>query len=306
MSEQLKIGLALGSGGARGLTHIGVLKALEEFDIKINYICGSSIGALIGAAYAVGMTPNEIEEIALQTDWKLMAKILLPSFSLSAFVNDKYLSNFLNDRFQNKTFNDCKIPFSAIATDIETGEMLIIDSGEIISAVRASISIPMLFSPVKYGKHILVDGGLSNPIPVDVVRKQNMDLIIAANLRNQYSVKTRYKNNTDNSSNEDKIEGFPFNAKIENLFKHPIHFIKKEDSKNEVSNPRFITILNQMFVITQERMSSLIIKISKPDILIEPETAEFNTLDFHKSKELIEIGYKTTISKLSDSILKTK
>ena len=106
--EELNIGLALGSGAARGLTHIGVLKAIEENGIKIDYISGSSIGALIGGAYAIGMSVEEIENIALQTNWKLMAKIFSPTISLSSLVNTNYLSEFLSTWFGNKTFDDLK------------------------------------------------------------------------------------------------------------------------------------------------------------------------------------------------------
>ena len=194
----MKIGLALGSGSARGLTHIGVLKALEEKNIKIDYISGSSIGALIGGAYAMGMSVAEIEDIALQTDWKLMARLMSPTFSMSALLNDSYLREFLSTYFKDKTFEDLKIPFSAIATDIETGDMVVLNSGELLTAIRASISIPIVLSPVIYKNHKLVDGGLVNPIPVDVVREHNVDKIIAVNLINTAPTKPELKVEIDN------------------------------------------------------------------------------------------------------------
>ena len=306
MNKKIKIGLALGSGGAKGLTHIGVLKALEELEIKIDYICGSSIGALIGASYSAGIPISEIENIALETDWKLMAKLLLPSLSLSSFVNDKYLNDFLKARFHNMTFNDCKIPFSAIATDLETGEMLNINSGKLIDAVRTSISIPMLFSPVQYGEHILADGGLTNPIPVDIVKQQNVDYVIGVNLRNQYSVGQNTINShldkpLDRSENETISSDSSVNGVFGNLFRFPKNFLKKEVQKKNNSMPKIVPILNQIFVISQERLSSLIIESSKPDLLIEPDSVEFKTLDFRRSKELIEIGYQATVSKFEES-----
>ena len=306
MNEQLKIGLALGSGGARGLAHIGVLKALEEYDIKISYICGSSIGALVGAAYAIGMPVKEMEERALQIDWKQMAKLFFPTLSLSALINDNFLWKFLKSIFNDKEFEDSNIPFSAIATDIETGEMLIVDSGKISHAVRASVSIPMIFSPVKYNKYILVDGGLTNPIPVDIVKKQNMDRIIAVNIMNKCSIKTPLTRKEYSIEDEDNFEMLSMNEKLENFIKHPVNYINDKPPKKDFVNPRFGAMLNQMLVIPQVQMSSLILKTAKPDILIEPESKEFKMLDFLKSKELIEIGYKTTISKLSKSRIKLK
>ena len=182
-NEELKIGLVLGSGAARGLTHIGVLKAIEESAIKIDYIAGSSIGALIGGAYAIGMPVEEIEKIALQTNWKLMAKIFSPTISLSSLTNTNYLSEFLGTLFGNKTFNDLKIPFSAVTTDIQTGKMVVLDKGSLLLAIRASISIPIIFSPVTFGKYKLVDGWLVNFTPVDIVKKKGMDKVIAVILR---------------------------------------------------------------------------------------------------------------------------
>lgn len=169
-----KIGLALGSGSARGLVHIGVLKAIDEYGIKIDYIAGSSIGAFIGGAYALGTPTTEIEKIALQTDWKLVAKIFSPSLSLSSIANSKYLNEFLKTFFGTTTFENLKIPFEAVASDIKTGEPVILNQGSLLTAVRASISIPVLFAPVSIANRKLVDGGLVDPTPVDMVKAKKM------------------------------------------------------------------------------------------------------------------------------------
>ena len=123
------------------------MKALEENNIKIDYISGCSIGALIGGAYASGMPLEEIEKVAKQTNWKLMAKVFVPTLSLSSLINDKYLLEFLNTYFKGKNIGNLHIPFSAVATDMETGEMILMEKGSLVEAIRASISIPMMFSP---------------------------------------------------------------------------------------------------------------------------------------------------------------
>jgi NTE family protein len=292
----MKTGLALGSGAARGLTHIGVLKALEEKNIKIDYISGSSIGALIGAAYAMGMPVAEIEKIALQTNWKLMAKIFLPTLSLSAIINDKYLGKFLYSVFGDKKFEDLKIPLSVIATDIDSGKMTVISSGNLLIAVRASLSLPMLFSPVIYNNQKLVDGGLVNPVPVDIVRSQNVDRVIAVNLRGFSPINSSIPKQSPVTVNDNKLDELTLNEKLEFFLKHPIRFFGDRSQTEEVVLPKFGSLLYQMFIIVQVQIAALTLKNYKPDILIEPDTSNFKIFDFQKSEELIDIGYQTAIS----------
>ena len=302
----MKIGLALGSGSGRGLTHIGVLKALEEKNIKIDYISGSSIGALIGGAYAMGMSVAEIEDIALQTDWKLMARLMSPTFSMSALLNDSYLREFLSTYFKDKTFEDLKIPFSAIATDIETGDMVVLNSGELLTAIRASISIPIVLSPVIYKNHKLVDGGLVNPIPVDVVREHNVDKIIAVNLINTAPTKPELKVEIDTKDLKDDLSNLSLNQKLEYFIKHPIDYFNDKKVTKSIESPHFGKIIYQALLIVQVQMAKLTMRVVKPDILIQPETSSYTLFDFSKGKELIDIGYKCAMEELNknDSLLR--
>lgn len=296
----MKTGLALGSGAARGLTQIGVLNALEEKKISIDYISGSSIGALIGAAYAMGMPLSEIENIALKTDWKLMAKIFLPTLSLSAIINDKYVGEFLYSLFGDKDFEDLKIPLSVNTTDIESGKMVVLESGNLLKAVRASISLPMLFSPVIYNSKKLVDGGLSNPIPVDIVKAQNVDRVIAVNLRGFSPINSSLPKENPIENNDKNLNELTLNEKIEFFLKSPIKYFGDKSQKEEIKTPKFGSLLYQMFIIVQVQMAALTLKNAKPDILIEPDTSNFKIFDFQKSKELIDIGYQTANSVLEN------
>ena len=302
-----KIGLTLGSGAARGLTHIGVLKALDELDIKIDCISGTSIGALIGAGYAMGMSWQEMEEIALKTDWKLMTKIFSPTLSLSSLTNDRYLNEFLKGIFGDITFEDLKISLGVVAADIESGKMLVINSGSILKAVRASISIPVIFSPVSYESYHLVDGGLVNPTPVDVTRAIGADKIIAVNLRAFKPHQAVFNNTADykdsyDTSNSDKLT---LNEKILHFIKHPLKTKENSSLNSEHSLPRFGKILYHMFVIVQIQMADLTMQIVKPDILIEPDTTQYTTFDFLKGKELIEIGYRSAIESFKKHLSET-
>ena len=164
------IGLALGSGSARGLAHIGVLKVLEREQIPINAISGSSMGALIGGLYAAGMPLRELESIALKVTRRAVLAHIDPIPSLKGLVLGKKIEEMLRSFIGNKDFSELRIPMAIVATDILTGEELVLkDKGDVVNAIRASISVPVVFVPVRAGDRILVDGGVVNPVPVDAV-----------------------------------------------------------------------------------------------------------------------------------------
>ncbi|RLC37290.1 patatin family protein [Candidatus Falkowbacteria bacterium] len=176
-----KIGLALGAGGARGIAHIGVLKALEKANIKVNFISGASMGALVGAAYAIGMSAEEIEKEALKNK-KRITKFIDFNRPSGSILKGKKAAKYINELLKDKNFNDTIIPFRVIATDLETGNEVIIKKGKLTEAVMASISVPGIFPPVKVGKKYLIDGGVVNPTPIDVVKNMGADIIIGVDL----------------------------------------------------------------------------------------------------------------------------
>ncbi|MDD5622295.1 MAG: patatin-like phospholipase family protein [Actinomycetota bacterium] len=184
-SKKPKIGLALGSGGAKGLAHIGVIKVLEENNIPVDFIAGSSIGAMVGGFYAVTKDVKRVEEIALNTNWRQMLYLIDPSFR-QGLIGGTKVKKFISDNIDKTNFEDCKIPLSVIATDLKTGAVVIINRGEIVPAIRASISFPLVFKPIEQDDKLLADGGLSLPVPVEVVRKMGADIVIAVNLDTNY------------------------------------------------------------------------------------------------------------------------
>ncbi len=184
-SKRPKIGLALGSGSSRGLAHIGVIKVLEENNIPIDFIAGSSIGAMIGGFYAAGLDIKRIEEIALETNWRKMFSLIDPHLK-QGLVGGKKVKTFIENHINGKKFEDCEIPFAAVATDLKTGEVVVLNKDEIAQSIRASISLPLIFKPVEINGRILADGGLSAPVPVENVRNMGADLVIAVNLDKYY------------------------------------------------------------------------------------------------------------------------
>lgn len=191
--RRLKIGLALGSGGPKGLSHIGVIKVLEKNNIPIDFIAGTSIGSVIGGFYAATKDIKKIEEIALTNNWRQTLSLFFDLSLRQGFVDGKKIKNFIENVIGKIHFQYLKIPFSAVASDIKTGKAVVLNNGEVALAIRASSSIPLIFKPVKLENRLLVDGGLSLPVPAGVVRKMGADLVIAVNLDYDY-----FSNNEDN------------------------------------------------------------------------------------------------------------
>ncbi|MFA7654035.1 MAG: patatin-like phospholipase family protein [Candidatus Magasanikbacteria bacterium] len=180
--KKQKVGLALGSGGARGLAHIGVIKVLQENGIKIDYIAGSSFGAWVGAWYAKYGRIKELEEFSLGVNWKLMVDLLWDFSIGGGLMSGEKAEKFIRKNLGNIKFEDLVTPFTAVATDLKTGETVEIKKGDLTSAIRASMSVPIYFKPTMIDGRLLCDGGLSAPVPVLAVKKMGADIVVAVNL----------------------------------------------------------------------------------------------------------------------------
>jgi NTE family protein len=204
LRKKKKVGLALGSGGARGLAHVGVIKSLLANDIPIDMMAGSSSGALIGGLYASWGDIDKIEELARGVTYKDLASVLAdPTWAGGLIKGDRTLE-FLRKYFQGQKIEDMKIPYRAVATNVKTAESVVFDRGDLASAIRASISIPLVYTAVKDGERILVDGGVSSPVPVEVVREMGAEVVIAVNLDSVYFMNK--KDDKDNPSTLDILK----------------------------------------------------------------------------------------------------
>ena len=186
-----KIALVLGGGGARGFAHIGVLQVFEEEKIPIDIITGTSAGAFIGALFASGKTALEIREIIHKIQWNDLLTMKLVSF-FNLIFKDKLLDTakmgaLIAKNIGNKHFYELNIPFACVATDIVTGEKVILRDGDVATAVRASTSIPGIFEPVEYKQRYLVDGGIVDNVPVDVAKGLGADIVIAVNIESDFT-----------------------------------------------------------------------------------------------------------------------
>jgi NTE family protein len=193
--EQPKIGLALGSGGARGFAHLGVIKVLKDEGIPIHLIAGSSMGALVGSFYATGIEINRLYKLSTAFRRKYFLDFTVPKMGL---ITGKRVKEFIKIFTHGKNIEELSIPLGVVATDLLTGERVVFKSGPISDAVRASISIPGIFVPVKYRGSLLVDGGVSDRVPVSVAKEMGADIIIAVDV-------SMVKKNADISSIYDVI-----------------------------------------------------------------------------------------------------
>lgn len=251
-----KVGLALSGGAARGFAHVGVLRALQKEGIPIDMIAGTSSGAVMGAAYAWSQDTVRMTKDALDAGWKKKAPLIDPSIPKTGFIKGKKIQDLISSYVGgNIKFSDLKIPFACVATDIDTGEEIVINSGSVPEALRASISIPGIFTVVKYEGRYLVDGGLTTPVPVEVVRNMGADFIIAVNV------------NPDVADRMSKTGQ------------------KRVSAHKE---PNIFQIMMQSIYITTYSLARN--SLEHADIVIEPDVYHLGAGDFSKARELITRG----------------
>ena len=189
MSSQKKVGLALGGGGARGLAHIGVIKELLRAGVSIDYIAGTSMGSIVGGWYAATKDIELLESIFLKLRYRDIFPIgeFFNAKKGAALFQGESAMKMLGPDFRNINIEECKIPFRAVATDMNNGDRVVLKTGKLADAVRASSSIPVLFPPVKIGEMLLADGGFSDPVPVDVVKEMGADVVIAVDVSSKWT-----------------------------------------------------------------------------------------------------------------------
>jgi len=178
------IGLALGGGFARGIAHVGVLRVLEEAGIPISFVAGTSVGALIGAAYCSGLSPDELEDVAFRVRFKTFARWTL---SRHGFATNQRMIGFLNSVLKVKTFEELRIPLAVTTTDLNTGEGVVFGSGPLIEPVRASCAYPGMFLPVNIGGRWLVDGMLAHAVPTRPLRAMGAEKVLAIHLKGRFA-----------------------------------------------------------------------------------------------------------------------
>jgi len=253
--KKRKVGLALGGGAARGLAHIGVLEVLGKEGIPIDMIAGTSAGAAVGALYAQGNEDSRISELAADMNWRKWTSLIDLALPKNGFIRGRKIKNLLKSVIGDIKFSDLKIPLACVATDINTGEEVVIEQGLVLDGVRASISIPAIFTVVKWKGRYLVDGGLVNPVPVNILKEKGADFIIAVNV--MADVRERI-------------------------------YRRKKGRAKDVKEPNIFDVLMRSLYITTYAMVKP--SLEDADIVIEPDMPNIGYGDFHQVQECILQG----------------
>jgi len=297
MPSRKTVGLVLGSGSSRGWAHIGVIEALEEENIPIDYIAGCSIGSYVGAIYASGSLKS-LKEFVLRMDGKKVFSYFDVVFPRSGFLNGtKRLKELYSMHTDAADFSDLKIPLMVVATDLATGKKVVLKSGSILQALRATMSIPGLFAPVKVKDRWLVDGGLVDPVPVGVARALEADVVIAVDLNSGI---VSGKKRIGQTRRAQKKTDDPQAYKSELLKKLSDYYetagINVAGKINEMlgresSVPDIIETVMTSINIMQERITRINLAVEPPDVLIQPHLGQLKMMDFDQVEHTIEEGY---------------
>ena len=320
-----KVGLVLGSGGAKGLAHIAVIEYLEAMGIPIDMIASSSIGSIIGAIYLTGNLKKFEEDVLKFTKKELLSLI---DFTLpkSGIVKGKNFMKLLENYIPLEAkLEDLPKPLSIIATDFYTGRQIVFKKGHIHNAMRASMSIPGVFVPVFYDGDFLIDGGVANPLPIDVVKDMGAGLTIAVNLHPGLPISKSMKNSGkdfkrlnnasseeiqhvyDKDSNKDSNKNNMDELDIWYNFADKIKKVNQsKPDKEKYSAPNILEIISRTIDILGYVNTLNLLNSHKPTVLIEPQLLELGSFDFHEAKNIFIEGYEASAKKRMELLRKVK
>ncbi len=303
----MKIGLALGSGAARGWAHIGVLRALEECGIEPDVICGTSIGAVVGAAYLTDQL-DELQAWAQSMGWLGMLGIIDITLRRGGLVAaERAFERFRNDRTE-VTIESLPRPFAAVATDLGTGREIWLREGPLLTAVQASAAMPGLFPAVRHDGRWLVDGALVNPVPVSLCRALGADVVIAVNLNSELSPLGRPATRGGRPAAAGVAEAATvvggdatspafstltsqIASWLGRLPAQRTRFLANQIEHTAAPIPNVMEVMAGSIDIMQDRITRSRLAGEPPDVLIAPRLAHIGILEFDRAEEVVEIGY---------------
>jgi len=275
-----RIGLALGAGGARGWAHIGVIRALNEKGIRPDVVCGTSMGALVGAAHAAGEL-DRLERWASGLAWTDVLKLVDVTWR-GGLIKGQRLFDFFREQFQDRDLAALAVPYGAVATELATGREVWLRDGKVLDAVRASIAMPGIFTPFERDGALLVDGGLVNPVPVSMCRAFGADVVIAVDLG--WAKLGRYRAQRNDAKEFHMPEWM---ERISWLSRLAGEMSAEEESE---SAPSIVEAFLAAIDIMQVRIARSRLAGEPADVLLTPVLADFATMDFHRAPEAIVEG----------------
>lgn len=294
----------LGGGGAAGLAHIGVLQEITKHGIPVKAVVGTSIGAEIGAFFASGMPIDELVTLATNFDWKQTLQLFIPDLPAGGLVSGKRIMDFLNATLGSRNIEDLPMGYAAVTTDLETGQEVIMDRGGLVDAVRASISIPGLIAPYQIGQQWLIDGGVLNPVPVDVARDRFGGPVLAVAVHAAARVRGNKKIAAPSGewpARATQLLKQPWMKRAEPLrewLETQLENYQKARSKKPAWTTR--RVLDQAMNITQAEIVRLRSERKPPELMLEPDVGDIGFIDFYRGKEAIVAGRTAAREKINE------
>lgn len=295
----VRIGLALGSGGARGAAHTGVMKVLDREGIEISAVAGSSIGALVGAAHAVGVPINDVEREWLGTDVAKLFRGFLPTFPRAGLSSGHELRKMLADLLGDVSIEDLPIPYAAVACDIDTGDTYVFRSGPLPDAVRASTAIPGIFHPVRIEDRLLVDGGLVDPVPVETCRSLGVDVVIAVDITPKPIPTTPRGRAVWARIGGQLHDGLAEREWVPNSLVEVLDAVFRDRPDRARPLPGVYSILNQSISILLQEVMRQKLLLHPPDVLIRPDLS-ISSVDYLRAADGIRAGEAAAEAALPD------
>ncbi|MCB0343907.1 MAG: patatin-like phospholipase family protein [Bdellovibrionales bacterium] len=284
----MKLGIALGGGGARGFAHIGILQVLDEAGIHFDAIAGTSIGSLIGAVYA-NRSLARLTERSKQIRFFEIPQLLSPAWSFSGAFSGKKALDFLREFVSVENIEDLKIPYAAVCADVYSGEVVTISSGNLLEATRASFSIPLIFTPIPKANWMLVDGGMLDPVPVKAAKDLGAEIVIAVDLFGH--LEHRQKAAKGSGEEVPKSTFLSLDAAMKYLGSiSSMLSLRDLSQEDDVRKPNYFEMLERTLAISQQQLTKYRLSEFPPDVLLQPEVANIGLLDFHRGVEGIKAG----------------
>lgn len=293
-----RVALVLGSGGARGLAHIGAIEALEDRGYTITSIAGCSMGSIIAGMYAAGQL-REAKAWFLSVDKQLILRMMdINLLSNNSLVKGERIIRELEKVVPDRPIEELNIPCTIVASDMISTEEVVFRTGSLFEAVRASISIPLFFKPVQIGSQLLIDGGILNPLPLHVIEREEGDLLVAMDISGKDSmpVETEYEPiDVEGKLNDLLARGVPVPKSWETQLRslgRKVDHLRESRAKDLGRNINFFGLLDRMSDMQIQQNTMLALRLTPPDIHAVMRQYAYNTFDFDKAEQIIADGYR--------------
>jgi NTE family protein len=283
----MKIGIALGGGGAKGLAHIGILKAFTEAGIRFDIVTGTSIGALVGAMYAADALA-QLEEWSGQIKLGDVPGLLSPTWSSSGLFTGKNAFDRIVDMLNAQNIEDLPIPFAAVSTDLQAAEKVTHRRGNLRSAIRASSAIPAVFTPVQLDGRTLVDGGAMDPVPVQTARELGADFVVGVDLFGNWP------HNAEQQEELDDLDKrlWPMGVSTAQKYLASLSGGGREDAEEKEERPdNMIKLIEDTLSVITRQLTENRLEKWPADLLVQPPVSHVGILDFHRGASIVDIGY---------------